>query len=114
MWGWALLSVFGAVLCAALWYVFFSAPTPLPVAEFQRRYGPWALVTGAAAGGIGECFALDLASRGVSVLLTGRQREPLMTTRRNVLARYPDVQCAVVDGIDMSREDCVASLEAAA
>src|SRR4051812_19944767 len=104
MCGWLVLLPLVPMLLAAVYYVFLSAPKPLPRAEFAARYGPWALVTGAAIGGIGECFALELARRGVHVLLTGRQREPLLATRLKVLDRFPNVHCAVVDGVDMARE----------
>jgi short-subunit dehydrogenase len=39
--------------------------------SFAERYGPWAVVTGAAAG-MGAAFAADLRGRGVSILLVDR------------------------------------------
>ncbi len=45
-------------------------------ATFRKRFGPWALVAGAS-DGIGECFARDLAERGLNVVLLAR-REALL------------------------------------
>lgn len=39
--------------------------------DFAERYGPWAIVTGAARG-MGEAFTADLLSRGVSVIAVDR------------------------------------------
>jgi short-subunit dehydrogenase len=43
---------------------------------FRSRFGPWALVAGAS-DGIGECFARELAERGLNIVLLAR-REALL------------------------------------
>ena len=43
-------------------------------AEFSERYGPWAVVTGAAQG-VGLAFAQELLGRGLGVLLVDRNPE---------------------------------------
>jgi short-subunit dehydrogenase len=76
--------------------------------EFRRRYGPWALVAGAAVG-LGAEWARQIAARGLGVCLIDRDGAPLEATARAVhdatgsptrtlvldLAR-PDVADAVV------------------
>ena len=42
----------------------------------SKRYGPWAVVTGASEG-IGRGYALELARRGLNVVLMSRSREKL-------------------------------------
>lgn len=44
--------------------------------EFSKKYGPWALVTGASSG-IGAQFARSLAARGLNVILTARRTQKL-------------------------------------
>ena len=43
------------------------------MAEFNDRYGPWALVTGANAG-IGKAIATELASRGINIIGIARRQ----------------------------------------
>jgi uncharacterized protein len=43
------------------------------VSDFAERYGPWAIVTGAAAG-MGAAFSAELAARGVQVVGIDRDR----------------------------------------
>jgi short-subunit dehydrogenase len=59
-----------------------------------QKYGPWALVTGASEG-IGRAFAVELARRGVHVILVARrqlQLEQLATS----LTQAHGVQCRVL------------------
>ena len=44
--------------------------------DFSKRYGPWAIVTGASSG-IGEAFAHSIARRGVRSLLLARRGDEL-------------------------------------
>ncbi len=47
---------------------------PLSRTEFSDRFGPWAVVTGAAQG-VGLAFAENLVDRGLGVVLVDRNRE---------------------------------------
>jgi len=50
----------------------------MTVALDRKRFGPWALITGASSG-IGKEFARQMAASGIHVALVGR-REPLLRT----------------------------------
>ena len=102
-----------AVLGAALW----KARTLFrpPVASFARRYGEWAVVTGASAG-IGLEFARALAARGMSIVLVARRADRLERLAAE-LASTHGVETKVV-AVDLSGEegadrlaDAVAELE---
>jgi short-subunit dehydrogenase len=65
-----------------------------PAVIDKRRFGPWALVTGASSG-IGRGFALQLAANGLNVVLAARRR-PLLEELRGQLVDQFGVQARVV------------------
>lgn len=76
---------------------------------FRERYGPVALVTGAAQG-IGRAFADSLAARGLSILMLDVQAEALDVAARTVAETY-DVSTWAVPA-DLSRRDFLGGVEA--
>lgn len=59
--------------------------------EFGKRYGPWALVTGAS-DGIGRAAAEVLAARGINLVLVARREKPLRELADR-LSHVFDVEC---------------------
>lgn len=78
------------------------------MAEFDERYGPWALVAGASEG-IGAAFARALARRGVHLVLVARRPEPLAELEREIAAGAK-VQVRRI-ALDLGREGAVAALD---
>jgi len=79
-------------------------------AEFRARYGPAALVTGAAQG-IGRAFADALAARGLAVYLLDVQPEAVARAAEEVAAKFGVAAHPVV--VDLSRRDCLEAIRAA-
>jgi len=68
----------------------------------KKRFGPWALVTGASSG-IGKEFARQIAASGIHVALVGR-REPLLRTVGAECTRASGVQHRIIP-LDLSEPD---------
>jgi hypothetical protein len=68
----------------------------------KRRFGPWALVTGASSG-IGKEFARQIAASGIHVALVGR-RESLLRTVGAECTRASGVQHRIIP-LDLSEPD---------
>jgi len=64
--------------------------------SFSRRYGPWAVVTGASSG-IGEALARGLAARGLSVVLAARRKEKLAALADELSRQGVEARVAAVD-----------------
>jgi len=52
----------------------------MTVALDKKRFGPWALVTGASSG-IGKEFAQQIAASGINIVLVARREDLLMIER---------------------------------
>src|SRR5258707_826996 len=77
------------------------------VALDKKRFGPWALVTGASSG-IGKEFARQIAASGINVVLVAR-RESLLDEVGQGLAKGFNVQYRNVVA-DLSQEDFLDNL----
>jgi short-subunit dehydrogenase len=73
----------------------------------KKRFGPWALVTGASSG-IGEEFARQVAASGIHVALVGR-RESLLRTVGAECTRVSGVQHRIIP-LDLSEPDFLPAL----
>lgn len=76
-----------------------TAPT-----DTARRYGPWAVVTGASEG-IGRAFAAELARRGLHLVLVARREAQLQTLAAELHQRH-GVDCRVI-AVDLSDPDAL-------
>jgi len=91
-----------------------AAPKPIKVGakkarDFRERYGPAALVTGAAQG-IGRAFADSVAARGLSVVMLDVQEEALDVAAREVAETYEVSTWALPS--DLSRRDFLGGVDA--
>src|SRR5258707_6203340 len=68
----------------------------------KRRFGPWAVITGASSG-IGKEFARQIAASGVHVALVGR-REPLLRTVGAECTKASGVQHRIIP-LDLAEPD---------
>ena len=80
---------------------------PSGAEAFRQRYGPAAIVTGAAQG-IGRAFADSLAARGLSVYLLDVRAEAVAEAAREVEEAYP-VRARPL-AVDLSRRDFLPDL----
>ena len=80
------------------------------LASRLRKYGEWAVVTGAS-DGIGRAFAHELAASGLNLLLVAR-REARLKTLAEALRSEHGVQCRVL-ALDLSTSDALAALQSA-
>jgi hypothetical protein len=75
-----------------------------------KRYGGWALITGASAG-IGREFARAIAARGVNCIVVARRRDRLEELAGELRTKH-GVECMPI-AMDLSVDDCAADLQSA-
>src|SRR5256886_4045524 len=73
----------------------------------KKRFGPWALVTGASSG-IGKEFARQIAASGINVVLVAR-RDALLAELGRAISQEFDVQYRAL-AMDLSQEGFIAGL----
>ncbi|RQM16597.1 hypothetical protein KXD40_004013 [Peronospora effusa] len=79
-------------------YAFFLRP-----AKNLKSFGQWGVVTGAT-DGIGKALAMELARKGMNVVLISRTQSRLEEARAEILAKYPKVQVEIL-AVDFNRVD---------
>ncbi|RLN67881.1 hypothetical protein BBJ28_00023148 [Nothophytophthora sp. Chile5] len=79
-------------------YTFFLRP-----AKSLKQFGAWGVVTGAT-DGIGKALAMELAKKGMNVVLMSRTLQKLEDARAEILAKYPKVQVEIL-AVDFNRID---------
>src|ERR1700681_1622015 len=82
----------------------------MTVALDKKRFGPWALVTGASSG-IGKEFARQIAASGINIVLVARREDLLKEVGVEFSKRYGVEHRVVV--LDVSREDFIGQLASA-
>src|SRR6202140_1679233 len=82
----------------------------MTVAIDKKRFGPWALVTGASSG-IGKEFARQIAASGINSVLVARREDLLNEVGVQFSKRYGVEHRIVV--LDVSREDFIGRLASA-
>jgi uncharacterized protein len=87
-----------------------SSSPSRPASRLLRRYGPWAVVTGASSG-IGRELARQAAAAGLDVVLVARRRDELQALADELAGRH-GVRAEVV-AADLSRPGGVGAVVAA-
>jgi uncharacterized protein len=87
-----------------------SSSPSRPAGRLLRRYGSWAVVTGASSG-IGRELAREAAAAGLDVVLVARRRDELQALSDELVGRH-GVRVEVV-AADLSRPDGVGAVVAA-
>jgi short-subunit dehydrogenase len=64
-----------------------STPDASEADDFRHRYGPWAVIAGGSEG-IGQCFAQQLAARGLHLVLLARRAPALEETAARLRATH--------------------------
>src|SRR5258705_9503698 len=77
------------------------------IALDKKRFGPWALVTGASSG-IGKEFARQIAASGINVVLVAR-RDALLAELGRAISQEFDVQYRAF-AMDVSQDEFIAGL----
>ena len=78
--------------------------------DFGRKYGPWALITGASEG-TGAAFAHLLADQGIHCVLIARRNEPLQALAAEIRAK--GVEC-IAASVDLSSDNAADQVISAA
>lgn len=75
--------------------------------KFQNKYGSWALITGAS-DGIGKEVAIEIAKKGLNVILVARRKEILHEVEREIY-QYSSVKVKIIS-LDLSKTNALETL----
>ncbi|CAF1085318.1 unnamed protein product [Adineta ricciae] len=78
-----------------------------PVKLNIRKFGEWALVTGCT-DGIGRAYAIELAKRGMSVILISRTKEKLEQVAKEIHSKNANVQTKTI-AVDFTKDNSIYS-----
>uniref|UniRef100_A0A5S6QX96 Very-long-chain 3-oxoacyl-CoA reductase n=1 Tax=Trichuris muris TaxID=70415 RepID=A0A5S6QX96_TRIMR len=97
-----ILAALFAYMIGSILYVYVVAPN-LGLTIDLRKLGEWAVVTGAT-DGIGKCYAIELAKRGLNVLILGRNTERLKNASDEIKNAAPNVEVDTME-VDFAHAD---------
>jgi len=82
-----------------------------PATDWSEYRGDWALITGSSFG-IGRAFALELAERGLNIVLHARTRGKLEAVAQEIKSLYPSTQVRIVvqDAVEAPNWDTMPAL----
>ncbi|CAF1031454.1 unnamed protein product [Rotaria sordida] len=72
-----------------------------------KKFGEWALITGST-DGIGKAYAIELAKRGVNVILISRTKEKLEQVVKEIQTKYSNIQVKIIP-IDFTKDNSIYS-----
>lgn len=79
--------------------------------DFQSKYGPWAVVTGAS-DGIGKAIVDELAACRMNIVLIARRGELLERHASQLSQNYPGIQLKTL-ALDLSQREAIGQIRAA-
>ena len=87
--GWVVVLRFAYDVVSGIYNRFLRAPKDL------KKYGKWALVTGAT-DGIGKAYAFELAKRGLNIVLVSRTESKLKDVEKELREKYTNTEVMYV------------------
>ncbi|WJX33538.1 hypothetical protein P8452_21735 [Trifolium repens] len=91
-------------------WIMFLRPT-----KNLKQYGSWAIITGST-DGIGKAMAFEFASKGLNILLVGRNPLKLETTSKEIIDKHSgnvEVKCVIIDMQNISGVEIMKRVEEA-
>ncbi|WCJ38635.1 Very-long-chain 3-oxoacyl-CoA reductase 1 [Euphorbia peplus] len=72
-----------------------------PPKNLKKTYGSWAIITGST-DGIGKFISFELASKGLNLILVGRNASKLEATTREIKEKYGEIQVKTCE-VDLAK-----------